>query len=183
MSVVKPRRPAAAAAGDAEVEPGTEDVDRARIGLQQCDRRLREHEWDVALEPVPEPLALMGDRIVERRQVDEDVVAPHRDREAAKLVGELVEGAARRQVEARVMPVAGQDPVADGAPMERKAHVRAAVVDCIHLVAVGEQAERVPAEAHDEPACRAQLRERPTAQETFAGSSDQRLLVLHRTRG
>ena len=55
------------------------------------------------------------DRIVARAQVDEDVVAVQRDREAAQLVGELVERAAGRQVEARVVPVAREDPVADRA--------------------------------------------------------------------
>ena len=105
--------PAAAAARDAEVEPGAEDVDAARIGFEQRDRRLRQHERDVALEPVAQPLALVRDRVVARAEVDEHVVAVELDREAAQLVGELVERAAGRQVEARVVPVAGEDAVAD----------------------------------------------------------------------
>jgi len=63
----------------------------------------------------------MVDRILGRAQIDEHVVAVERDREATKLVGELVEGAAGPKVEAGVMPMAGEDPVADRAAMERKA--------------------------------------------------------------
>ena len=151
-SVVRPRNQPPPRRRDAEVEPGPEDVDAARVGLEERDRRLREHERDVALEPVPQPLALVRDRIARRAQVDEHVVAVELDREAAQLVGELVERAAGRQVEARVVPVAREDAVADGAAMEREAHVRTAVVDRVHLVAVGEQADDVPVEVDDEPA-------------------------------
>ena len=64
-----------------------------------------------------------------------------------------------------MVPVAGQDPVADRAPVEREAHVRAAVVDGMDLVAVREETERVPLDVDDEPPGRPQLGERRGADE------------------
>jgi hypothetical protein len=48
--------------------------------------------------------------------------------------------------------VAGEDPIFDRSPVERKAHVRAAVVDRAHAVSVSEQRERVPVHVSDERA-------------------------------
>jgi hypothetical protein len=50
--------------------------------------------------------------------------------------------------------------------MQRKAHVRAAVVDGVNGVAVREQTEHVPVEVDDEPPGGAQLGERGGASET-----------------
>jgi hypothetical protein len=155
--------PATAPAGDAEVEPRAKEVDPGRVGFEQRDRRLCHDERDVALEPVPQPLALVRGRIGRRAEIDEDVVALERDREAAQLVRELVEGPAGCEVEARVVPVAGEDPIADGAAMKREAHVRAAVVDRVHLLAVGEQTHDVAVEMDDLPSGCAQLGERSGA--------------------
>ena len=80
--------------------------------------------------------------------------------EAAQLVRPLVERAAGAEVEARVVPVAGEDPVVDRPAVQREAHVRAAVVDGVDRVSLGEQADRVAIEAHDEPPLRAKLVER-----------------------
>jgi hypothetical protein len=155
----QPPEPAAAAAGDAEVKPGAKGVYPGRIGLQKRDRRLRQHERNVALEPVVQPLALVRDRVVLGAQVDEDVVAVQLDREAAQLVRPLVERAAGREVEAGVMPVASEDPVADRAAVKREAHVRAAIVNRGHFAVLCEQTERVPVDVDDEPSRLAQLGE------------------------
>src|SRR5204863_7586368 len=113
--------PAAASPRDAEVEAGAKDVAPAHVRLDECDRRLRDHKRDVALEPVVQALALMRHRVLPRAQVDENRVAVDVDGKAAELVGELIERAARSQVEARVMPVAREDPVADAPAVEREA--------------------------------------------------------------
>src|SRR5947207_3292192 len=55
-------------------------------------------------------------------------------------------------VEASVVPVAGQDPAVQRPAVEREAHVWAAVVDRSHVVAVGEQRQRVPVHVRDERA-------------------------------
>ena len=175
--------PALAAAHHAEVDPGAEEVEAARVCLEQREGGLRQDERDVPLERVTEALALVADRIIAGAQVDEDVVAVHGDREAAQLVGELVEGAAGGQVEAGVVPVAREDPVADRPAVERKAHVRTPVVDRVYLLAFGEQAERVPVEVHDEAACGAELFERRSADATICCDSGHAVLLLHQKRG
>ena len=167
----QPARPAAPAPLHAELEPGPERIGPGRVGLDEHDRRLRDHERDVALEPDLQPRSLVGDAVARRSQVDVDVVAVDLDREAAQLVGPLVERAARAEVEARVVPVAGEDPVRDRAAMEREAHVRAAVVDREHRAVLGEQADVVTVERDDEAAC---LDAAPRArQRVVAGQSRQ----------
>jgi hypothetical protein len=44
--------------------------------------------------------------------------------------------------------------------VERETHVRAAVVDGVHLAALQKQADGVPLDADDHPALRLELRER-----------------------
>ena len=111
-------------------------------------------------QPVVQPLPLVRERVLGRRQVDVDVVALDLDREAAQVVGELVERAAGAEVEARVVPVAGQDPVGDRAAVERKAHVRAAVVDRVDVAVLDEEADRVAVEVDDHPPGCAQVLQR-----------------------
>ena len=43
--------------------PARKHVDPARVGLIERDRRLRDHQRDVALEAVLQPLALVRDRV------------------------------------------------------------------------------------------------------------------------
>ena len=99
----------------------------------------------------------MRDGILARTRVDVDIVLANLDRKSLQVVGELVERAARAEVEAGVMPVAGENPVRDGPAMQRKPHVGAAVVDGVDGVAVGEQAHRVPADSDDEAPCGSEL--------------------------
>ena len=61
---------------------------------------------------------------------------------------------------ARVVPVAGEDPVLDRPAVEREPHVRAAVVAGVYSVAVEEKRERVPVEVDDQPAGGAELLQR-----------------------
>ena len=64
--------PAAAAAQNPEVKARAKDIDARRVGVEELDRRLRQHERDVALEPVAQPPALVGARIGARAHVDRD---------------------------------------------------------------------------------------------------------------
>src|SRR5207244_2894966 len=101
------------------------------------------------------------------------VAVPQLDGEAAELVGPLVERAAAAEVEARVVPVAGEDAVLHRPAVEREAHVRAAVVDRVHGAAVGEEDERVTAEVDDEPPGAPYLGERGSADESVGdGGAD-----------
>ena len=93
-------------------------------------------------------------------EVHEDLVAVDADGEAPQLVRELVERPARLEVEARVVPVAREDSVAHGSAMQRETHVRTAVVDRVHVVPVGEEADDVSVVVDDKPPGLAQFRER-----------------------
>src|SRR5206468_821510 len=84
-----------------------------------------------------------------------------------QIVCELVECAAGAEVEARVVPVTRENAVADRPPVERKAHVRAAVVNRVDVVAFGEQADGVPVDVDDEPAGRPYLGQRRYPAERF----------------
>src|SRR5260370_28050991 len=81
-------------------------------------------------EPVFESLAPMFDRIgVAENRLHPDLAArPDLDRTSRHVICPKVEGAAARQFEARMVPVAGQDAVLDTAPIERATPMRAAIV-------------------------------------------------------
>ncbi len=66
-------------------------LDARWICLHERKRRFRNHERDVPFQPVSQPLALVLDHVVERAEVDQDVVAKKLDREATQVVGPLVE--------------------------------------------------------------------------------------------
>jgi hypothetical protein len=125
----------------------------------------------------------MRERVLARAQVYQNGVAVQLDGEAAKLVRELVERPSGGEIEPGVMPVAGEDPLADRSAVEGKAHVRAAVVDGMYLLAVREQADGVPVEVDNEASRRPQFIERRGVDKTFACDGGHALLLLHRKRG
>ena len=84
-----------------------------------------------------------------RARVHPDLSVNHAHREAADIIGEGVEGAAAGEVEPRVVPVAGEDAVADAAPVQRKPHVGTAVIHRIHLAIVVHHGDGMPAAGHN----------------------------------
>src|SRR2546421_176730 len=112
--------------------------------------------------PAPPPILAPG------VQVDPDRAVAHLDRVDTHVVGEGIEGAAAAQVEARVVPVTGQDAVAAAATAQREAHVRAAVVDGVHGVFVVEERDTVAATGHDDHALPAHVVERGNTYEVTA---------------
>ena len=70
------------------------------------------------------PIAVIGD-------VDQQRAILDSHREYAHIVGPLIEGPAGFEVEARVMPLAGEDTALDRSAVEREAHVRAPRLDLI----------------------------------------------------
>ena len=111
--------------------------------VQEADDRFADDEAEILLHPFPKPARPTRHRIPlrpGRAQVD---LAPlDSDRIGLHVVGEQIEGAAAGQVEAGVMPVAGENPVLDRAAIEGEAHVRTAVVDRVDLSLVMEQHDR-----------------------------------------
>jgi hypothetical protein len=100
-----------------------------------------------------EPLAPVVRRIaVSKRWVDPYLAVPHLDWTGWNVIGPEVERAATRKVEAGVMPMACQDPVLHAAPIERKTHVRAAVVEREDVSAVVKYQNRgMAAMCHETP--------------------------------
>jgi hypothetical protein len=117
------------------------------------------------------------DHVVEWAEVDEYVVAANLDRKPAQVVGPLVEGAAGREVKAGVVPVAGEDSVAERTAVEWEAHVRAPIVDGVNLIPVGEQTECVPIDVDDQPPGSAQFGERCGAYQRLGVDRSHRLLL------
>ena len=95
-------------------------------GRIESEDRLGDHQPNIVLHPIFEatrpPLYGVGCR---RAGVDPHTASRDRDREGPHIVGEGVEGAAAGEVEPGVMPVAGEDSVADGASVEGETHVGA----------------------------------------------------------
>src|SRR5919205_2015069 len=66
---------------------------------------------------------------VTERHLHPDLAIAQLDRADRYIVRPQVKGATTLDVEAGVMPMAGQDAILDAAAVERKAHMRTAVVD------------------------------------------------------
>ena len=109
----------------------------AGVELVQADDALGEHERELALQPLAQlrfPVAAAVG--LDGARVDVDISFAGLDAEGGHVVGEGVEGAATREVEFGVVPVAGEDAVADGAAAQGEAHVGAAVVEGVEAALV-----------------------------------------------
>ena len=143
----------------------------ARRGRAQ--HRLADHQADVVGKTIVQAPPPMG-RLLARRRLGrhpdlavDDAHGAHRH-----VVGPEIEGRAAAQIEASVMPVAGEDAVLDAAAMERKTHVRTAVVERHHVVAVGHDQHRPGRRADHRAAAGAQVGER-------AGTNEAPARVVH----
>ena len=115
------------------------DLVVGHTAVVQSHHRFAHDQAEILLHPLREPLAPAPDRIDRRRRdVQKDLPVPDLYAVGIHIVGEQIEGAAAHQVEARMVPVAGEDAVLHGAAMQRKTHVGAAVVDGVQLPIVVE---------------------------------------------
>ena len=106
----------------------TNHLGRRLGGGEQAVNRLAQHQFQIVGHGLVETAA-PALRIVPRPVVpDPQPAVPFFHREHGHVVGPGIEGAAARQFETGMMPMARQDAVVHGAPMERKAQVGAAVV-------------------------------------------------------
>ena len=116
-----------------EFEPDAKRRAGVAIVVEHRDYRLADDERDVALDAVAQALDAMPVRVAARSEVNQDVASLDLDRERAHVVRPRIECAAAMQVEARMMPVTSANAVLDAAATERKAHVRASIVDVENL--------------------------------------------------
>ena len=128
--------------------------------------RLGNDKAEVVGEAVVEPSTPMRCRIgVAERGLHPHLHVTHFDGTGRHVVGPQIEGAAACKIEAGVVPVAGQDTVLDAAAVERKPHVRTAIVKRENAPAVVNDEDRTMRPAHDELPFGLQLLEAARANE------------------
>ena len=97
--------------------------------------------------------------LVTERRLDPDLSITHLDGTGRDIVSPEIERAAARQSEARVMPMTREDAILDAAAIERKAHMRAAVVEREDASRVINHQDRGMAAMQHEPTLGSQLGE------------------------
>ena len=133
---------------------------------EQALHRLGDHEAQVMGKPVVEPAAPVGGRVgVAGPVLDPYFAVMQLDREGRHVVGPQIEGAAAREVEPRVVPMAGEDAVGDRAAVQREAQMRAAIVHGEHAALVVNDEDWAASAANHHPPLRLQLLDRPGADE------------------
>src|SRR5262245_22025822 len=90
-----------------------------------------------------------------------NVAIAYLDRANRYVVCPQVERAAAFEIEARVVPMTGQDSVLEAAAFEREAHVWATIVESEDAPTVVDDEDRTMATVHDEPALRLQFLKAP----------------------
>ena len=100
-----------------------------------------------------------------KRGFNPDLAIAHFDRTDWCVVRPQIEGATALKIEAGVMPMTGQNAVLDAAALERKAHVRATVIEREDAPVVVYDEDRAMATVHNEPALRLQLLKGPRKRE------------------
>ena len=126
----EPRAPAIPPVARAEVEPDLHDVGRRHTGLEQSEDGLRDDEREPVFETLLQPATQVRDGVAGVTRASTSTSSPSMvDVEAARVVGERIERAAAREVEAGVVPVTRDQTALHRALVQREAHVRAAVLD------------------------------------------------------
>ena len=99
--------------------------------------RLADDQTEIVGQPVVQPSAPVFRRVgLSERRLHPHVRVTHLDGTGRHVVGPQIEGAAAREIEACVMPVAGQNAIVDASAVERKAHVRTTIVKSEDTAAV-----------------------------------------------
>ena len=127
------------------------------LGSRNAGRKLSLHrfgddETKVMGEAVGKPLTPMrgGIPMVEAG-LDPNLAIAHLDRARRCVVRPQIESAAAFEIEARVVPMAGQDAILDTAALERKAHMGAAIVEGKDAPLIVDHEDRPMHAVHDEP--------------------------------
>ena len=145
---------------DGEQRRLPQDLPRGHASRELSPHGLGDHEAEVVGQAVVEPTAPVAQGVaMAERRLDPDLSITHLDRTGRDIVGPEIEGAAAREIEARVMPMASEDAVLDAAAIERKAHMRAAVVEREDASPVVDDQDRGMAAMQHEPTLGLQLGE------------------------
>ncbi len=143
----EPDSPAIAMGG--AIEQGvTHEISGRHARRGRAQHRLADHQADIVGKAVVQAAPPMRGVVAQRRRGRHPHLAADDAHGAQRhVVGPEIEGRAATQIETGMVPVAGEDAVLDAAAMERKAHVRAAVVERDHAVAVGHDEHRTAGRA------------------------------------
>jgi hypothetical protein len=164
----EPGTPARTAVAGAELHAGAHDLRWRHARVEQTQHRLGDHERDIVLEPVAQPALEMADGIVANPRPHEHVVVPNLDVERARIISPKVEGAARHEIEACVMPVASDEAGLHGSLVQRKPEMGAAIFDRERSAVVPEHDDRQCADLGGQPPGRLQLRQRTRSDVLFS---------------
>ena len=138
-------------------------------GAARAQHRLGDHQTQIVRHAVVETATPVRGGIdaqaAVRRDEDLAVLDPHLG--GGHIVGPQVEGAAARQVEARVMPGAGENAVPDAALVQGKAEMRAAVVQSERAALVVHHEQRAAPAFDDHAPLGCELGERADANEAI----------------
>ncbi len=125
----EPGTPSVGAVGAPELDAGAHDLGGRHRRFEQTLHGLCDHEREPLLEAVAKALLEPLDAIARVARMDDHGVARDLHVEALRVVGPGVERASRHQIEARVMPVAGEQPGLDRALVQGEPEMRATILD------------------------------------------------------
>ncbi len=114
--------------------------------------RLGDDKTDVVGEAVVQPSAPVFRRVgLAEGGLHPHVGVTHLGGTGRRVVRPQIESAAACEIEASVVPVAGQNAVLDASAVEGKAHMRTAIVKSKDTPAVVNDEDRTMGPAHDKP--------------------------------
>ena len=109
----------------------------------QSEHRFGDDQADVVLHPLPQAVPPVGVTVgVARARGHPHLAVAHLDLGRGDVIGPRIECPAGDEVEAGVMPVAGENAVGDGPPMQRESQVRTAVVEGVDAIVVADHQDR-----------------------------------------
>src|SRR5215469_7133491 len=116
---------------------------------------LGDNEAEVVGEAVGKPLSpVRGGIGMTEGGLYPDLAITQFNREDRYVICPQIKGAATCEIETCVVPMTGQDPVFDTAPLEREAHVWATIVEDEDAAAVVDNEDRTMTAVHNEPTLR-----------------------------
>ena len=129
----------------------------------RSQHRFGHHQGQPLLEAFFQPAQVPGGGVSVWAQNDDDLAAVDLDTVRPDVVGKGVQGAPRDEVEASVVPVAGEQAIFYRPAMKREPHVGAPVVDGVRLAVAHKDTHRGRADLAGEVTLRLQFIERPDA--------------------
>jgi hypothetical protein len=157
----EPGAPAGLAIADTEVDAGAHDVARRHVVVEQPEHGLGDDEGDALLQALVQATQQVAGAVPLGFDDDGHPTVVDLDRVGAHIVGPGIQRATRAHIEARVVPVAGQQPALHRPTVEREPHVRAAVVKRVGRPVAPEDADRLTADLARQAPIPPQLVQRP----------------------